>query len=67
MNLKLIMDFYFSLASSLKLFPQMIGKKKQLVISKKLTLLEIKEGVLKGHSDLCAKYAVIQPINQRFK
>ncbi|XP_058466686.1 NF-kappa-B-repressing factor-like isoform X2 [Malaya genurostris] len=49
------------LASSLKLFPQMIGKKKQLVISKKLTLHAIKEGVLKGHSDLCAKYAVIPP------
>uniref|UniRef100_A0A1Q3EY41 G-patch domain-containing protein n=1 Tax=Culex tarsalis TaxID=7177 RepID=A0A1Q3EY41_CULTA len=55
------------LASSLKLFPQMIGKKKQLVISKNLTLREIKEGVLKGHSDLCAKYAVIPPISQRFK
>lgn len=53
------------LASSLKLFPQMIGKKKQLVISKKLTLREIKEGVLKGHSDLCAKYAVVPPIKQR--
>ncbi|KAL1381006.1 hypothetical protein pipiens_013787 [Culex pipiens pipiens] len=55
------------LASSLKLFPQMIGKKKQLVISKKLTLREIKEGVLKGHSDLCAKYAVIPPVYQSFK
>lgn len=55
------------LASSLKLFPQMIGKKKQLVISKKLTLREIKEGVLKGHSDLCAKYAVIPPIKQSCK
>lgn len=51
-------------ASTLKLFPQLIGKKKQLVISKNLTLREIKIGVLKGHSDLCAKYAVIPPIKQ---
>ncbi|KXJ72931.1 hypothetical protein RP20_CCG016912 [Aedes albopictus] len=54
-------------ASSLKLFPQMIGKRKQLVISKKLTLHQIKEGVLKGHSDLCAKYAVIPPICETHK
>ncbi|XP_058832446.1 NF-kappa-B-repressing factor-like [Topomyia yanbarensis] len=54
-------------ASSLRLFPQMIGKKKQLVISKNLTLHAIKEGVLKGHSDLCAKYSVIPPLCQRFK
>ncbi|XP_055532032.1 uncharacterized protein LOC129722545 [Wyeomyia smithii] len=50
-------------AATLKLFPQMIGKKKQLVISKNLTLRAIKIGVLKGHSDLCAKYAVIPPIS----
>ncbi|XP_053689076.1 uncharacterized protein LOC128738175 [Sabethes cyaneus] len=51
-------------ASTLKLFPQFVGKKKQLVISKNLSLRDIKIGVLKGHSDLCAKYAVIPPISR---
>ncbi|XP_062560780.1 NF-kappa-B-repressing factor-like [Armigeres subalbatus] len=54
-------------ASTLKLFPQLIGKRKQLVISKHLTLHQIKEGVQKGHSDLCAKYAVIPPICETHK
>lgn len=52
----------FSFAMSLKLFPQMIGtNKKKLVVSRPLTIKEIKEGVMKGHSDLCAKYVVIPP------
>ncbi|XP_055626556.1 NF-kappa-B-repressing factor-like [Toxorhynchites rutilus septentrionalis] len=55
------------LASSLKLFPQLIGKKKQLVISKNLTIREIMIGVQKGHSDLCAKYTVIPPICTNMK
>nr|XP_040230840.2 uncharacterized protein LOC120954732 [Anopheles coluzzii] len=51
-----------SFAMSLKLFPQMIGtNKKKLVVSRPLTIKEIKEGVMKGHSDLCAKYVVIPP------
>uniref|UniRef100_A0A182P7K4 G-patch domain-containing protein n=1 Tax=Anopheles epiroticus TaxID=199890 RepID=A0A182P7K4_9DIPT len=51
-----------SFALSLKLFPQMIGtNKKKLVVSRPLTIKEIKEGVMKGHSDLCAKYIVIPP------
>ncbi|XP_055597472.1 NF-kappa-B-repressing factor-like [Uranotaenia lowii] len=54
-------------ASTLKLFPQIIGKKKQLVISKKLTISQIKIGVIKGHSDLCAKYAVIPPLCEKYK
>ncbi|XP_052860566.1 NF-kappa-B-repressing factor-like [Anopheles cruzii] len=45
-----------------KLLTQMVGhKKKKLVISKPLTIKEIKVGVMKGHSDLCAKYVVIPP------
>ncbi|XP_050079597.1 uncharacterized protein LOC126567417 [Anopheles maculipalpis] len=49
-------------ATSLKLMPQMIGNnKKKLVVSRPLTIKEIKEGVMKGHSDLCAKYVVIPP------
>ncbi|XP_053678299.1 NF-kappa-B-repressing factor-like [Anopheles nili] len=49
-------------AKSLKLQPQMIGnKKKKLVVSRPLTIKQIKEGVMKGHSDLCAKYVVIPP------
>ncbi|XP_049290183.1 NF-kappa-B-repressing factor-like [Anopheles funestus] len=49
-------------AKSLKLMPLMIGQnKKKLVVSKPLTIKEIKEGVMKGHSDLCAKYVVIPP------
>uniref|UniRef100_A0A182YSU8 Uncharacterized protein n=1 Tax=Anopheles stephensi TaxID=30069 RepID=A0A182YSU8_ANOST len=49
-------------ATSLRLFPQMIGNnKKKLVVSRPLTIKEIKEGVMKGHSDLCAKYVVIPP------
>lgn len=52
----------FSFAMSLKLLPQMIGtNKKKLVVSRPLTIKEIKEGVMKGHSDLCAKYVVIPP------
>lgn len=41
----------------------MVGpsKKKKLVISKPLTISEIMVGVMKGHSDLCAKYIVIPP------
>jgi hypothetical protein len=46
---------------SLKLFPQFIGKKKQLVISRKLSLAEIKEAVLKGEKDLSQKFIVIPP------
>uniref|UniRef100_A0A182WE77 G-patch domain-containing protein n=1 Tax=Anopheles minimus TaxID=112268 RepID=A0A182WE77_9DIPT len=48
-------------ATSLKLLPQMIGHKKKLVVSRPLTIKQIKEGVMKGHSDLCAKYVVIPP------
>uniref|UniRef100_A0A182PZQ8 G-patch domain-containing protein n=1 Tax=Anopheles farauti TaxID=69004 RepID=A0A182PZQ8_9DIPT len=49
-------------ASSLKLLPQMVGQnKKKLIVSRNLTIKQIKEGVLKGHSDLCAKYVVIPP------
>ncbi|XP_052898544.1 uncharacterized protein LOC128305226 [Anopheles moucheti] len=49
-------------AASLKLLPQMIGhNKKKLVVSRPLTIKQIKEGVMKGHSDLCAKYVVIPP------
>uniref|UniRef100_A0A182NPA7 G-patch domain-containing protein n=1 Tax=Anopheles dirus TaxID=7168 RepID=A0A182NPA7_9DIPT len=50
-------------ALSLKLLPQMIGQnKKKLVVSRNLTIRQIKEGVMKGHSDLCAKYVVIPPV-----
>ncbi|XP_053659900.1 uncharacterized protein LOC128708944 [Anopheles marshallii] len=49
-------------ATSLKLLPLMIGSnKKKLVVSQPLTIKQIKEGVIKGHSDLCAKYVVIPP------
>uniref|UniRef100_A0A182MER0 G-patch domain-containing protein n=1 Tax=Anopheles culicifacies TaxID=139723 RepID=A0A182MER0_9DIPT len=49
-------------ATSLKLLPQMIGhNKKKLVVSRPLTIKEIKEGVMKGHSDLCAKYVIVSP------
>ncbi|XP_058067003.1 NF-kappa-B-repressing factor-like [Anopheles bellator] len=45
-----------------KLLTQMVGqKKKKLVVSKPLTIKEIKVGVMKGHSDLCAKYVVVPP------
>ncbi|XP_058130482.1 NF-kappa-B-repressing factor-like [Anopheles ziemanni] len=48
-------------AESLKLVPRMVGQKKRLVVSRPLTIKQIKEGVMKGHSDLCAKYVVIPP------
>uniref|UniRef100_A0A182K6P4 G-patch domain-containing protein n=1 Tax=Anopheles christyi TaxID=43041 RepID=A0A182K6P4_9DIPT len=56
------LDRLKSFAMSLKLMPQMIGtNKKKLVVSRPLTIKEIKEGVMRGHSDLCAKYVVIPP------
>ncbi|KFB53830.1 AGAP010690-PA-like protein [Anopheles sinensis] len=49
-------------AESLKLVHRIVGqKKKRLVVSRPLTIKQIKEGVMKGHSDLCAKYVVIPP------
>ena len=38
-----------------------MGKKKQLVISRKLSLVEIKEAVLKKERDLSEKFVVIPP------
>uniref|UniRef100_A0A2M4BUN6 G-patch domain-containing protein n=1 Tax=Anopheles marajoara TaxID=58244 RepID=A0A2M4BUN6_9DIPT len=56
-------------AQSKKLLTQMVGpsKKKKLVISKPLTISEIMVGVMKGHSDLCAKYIVIPPASNPSK
>uniref|UniRef100_A0A182J769 Uncharacterized protein n=1 Tax=Anopheles atroparvus TaxID=41427 RepID=A0A182J769_ANOAO len=50
-------------ATSLKLFPQFLGEKKprRLIVSRPLTIQQIKLGVMRGHSDLCAKYVVIPP------